>query len=76
MDVVKTRLQTGNEKYSGIRDCSKFIYSSFGIKGFFKGLVPRVMIVSVYFIFVIFSHCLQLQFWYMNFSKNIYLLFS
>lgn len=47
MDVIKTRLQTGAEKHQGIISCAKYIHKSYGLNGFFKGLTPRVLIVSV-----------------------------
>lgn len=48
MDVVKTRMQ-GLEahKYRGVMDCMAKIYRNEGLLGFYKGLVPRLVKVSL-----------------------------
>lgn len=42
LEVIRTRLsvQKNNKKYNGIIDCSKKMYGSQGIKGFYRGLQP------------------------------------
>eukprot|EP01137_Pigoraptor_chileana_P022815 Opistho-2@88160 len=53
MDVVKTRLQAplapGEAPYKGIRECTARIWKNEGGAAFFKGVVPRVMIISPLF---------------------------
>ncbi|KAI8898778.1 mitochondrial carrier domain-containing protein [Globomyces pollinis-pini] len=53
MDVVKTKLQVlptdGVSLYSGQLDCYRSILVKDGISGLFKGVVPRVLIVSPLF---------------------------
>lgn len=44
LDVIKTRLQTGNAlKYSGVWDCGYTILKEEGPKAFMKGSVPRLI---------------------------------
>jgi solute carrier family 25 aspartate/glutamate transporter 12/13 len=53
MDVIKTRLQVkpkpGDPVYTGIADCFQQILSKEGKKAFFKGVVPRCLIISPLF---------------------------
>ncbi|OZJ06159.1 hypothetical protein BZG36_01061 [Bifiguratus adelaidae] len=44
-DSVKTRMQTHN--YSSIVDCVKHTYAEEGLRGFFRGMVPPLVTVSV-----------------------------
>jgi len=51
-DVIKTRLQAKSEdgkKYHGIRDCFTRTLNEEGPKAFFKGAIPRVLIISPLF---------------------------
>lgn len=53
-DVIKTRLQVipiehRQPQYSGIKDCTKKIYQNEGLSSFFKGAVPRMMVISPLF---------------------------
>lgn len=52
-DVVKTRLQAlpgGHEpRYNGIKDCILKIYHIEGPTSFFKGAVPRIMVIAPLF---------------------------
>jgi len=48
-DVIKTRLQSGSGNYKGIVDCFSQIISNEGPKALFKGLVPRILIISPLF---------------------------
>jgi len=52
-DVIKTRLQVkpgpGDPVYTGIRDCFETISKKEGPRAFFKGVVPRVLIISPLF---------------------------
>ncbi len=61
-DTIKTRLQAGQTKYSGILDCITTTYREEGWRAFTKGLVPRVLIISPLFgiTFMVFE---QLQRW-------------
>lgn len=44
MDVIKTRLQTDSELYSGsIRTCAKFTFEEGGYAAFLRGSVPRLL---------------------------------
>ncbi|KAI8928677.1 mitochondrial carrier domain-containing protein [Entophlyctis helioformis] len=53
MDVVKTRLQAGSrggaKVYKGMLHCYQDIIKTEGVHALFKGVVPRVMIVSPLF---------------------------
>jgi len=53
MDVIKTRLQaqTGSavKQYSGIMDCASQILQKEGPTAFFKGTVPRILIIAPLF---------------------------
>lgn len=43
-DVIKTRLQTqGPAEYSGVRDTARRILIEEGMKGFWRGVVPRML---------------------------------
>lgn len=48
-DTIKTRLQAGQGKYTGIVDCARKTWAEEGARGFGKGLVPRVLIISPLF---------------------------
>lgn len=52
-DVIKTRLQVtpskGIEPYKGIRDCFVRTVKNEGFGALFKGVVPRVLVVSPLF---------------------------
>eukprot|EP01100_Stratorugosa_tubuloviscum_P000785 TRINITY_DN1179_c0_g2_i1.p1 TRINITY_DN1179_c0_g2~~TRINITY_DN1179_c0_g2_i1.p1 ORF type:complete len:288 (-),score=121.96 TRINITY_DN1179_c0_g2_i1:181-1044(-) len=51
-DVIKTRIQAKGEgaaKYNGIRDCATRILKEEGVTAFFKGSIPRVLIVAPLF---------------------------
>ena len=53
MDVIKTRIQTlpkpGDPVYHGVRDCVSQIIRNEGPSAFFKGAVPRMLIISPLF---------------------------
>lgn len=51
MDVIKTRLQAqgGSTAYSGIVDCATQIYTKEGVGAFFKGWLPRSLVVAPLF---------------------------
>lgn len=51
MDCVKTRLQTQgslpeNMRYSGILHCARSVYAESGVRGFWKGTVPRLLYLA------------------------------
>ena len=53
-DVIKTRLQVlprgrSEPRYLGIKDCAIKIYKHEGISSFFKGAVPRIMVIAPLF---------------------------
>ena len=53
-DVIKTRLQVINRKqgeptYTGIMDCAKKIFRNEGLKAFYKGAVPRIIVIAPLF---------------------------
>lgn len=53
MDVVKTRLQVirsgGEAAYNGMLDCVRKTYENEGIKAFYKGTVPRMIVIAPLF---------------------------
>ena len=54
MDVVKTRLQVlrnaqGEAAYSGIVDCVRKTYKNEGVMAFYKGAVPRMIVIAPLF---------------------------
>ncbi|EDO39174.1 predicted protein [Nematostella vectensis] len=54
LDVIKTRLQLlnrpqGEPNYNGIIDCAKKIYSNEGLAAFYKGAVPRMIVIAPLF---------------------------
>ena len=62
MDVVKTRLQRkyqGEAPYKGIRDCWSKIIKEEGVGALFKGVVPRVFIVSPLFAITVLVYEMQ-----------------
>ena len=53
-DVIKTRLQVlpnghSEPRYVGIKDCARKIYKHEGLGSFFKGAVPRIMVIAPLF---------------------------
>jgi solute carrier family 25 glutamate transporter 18/22 len=53
-DVIKTRLQVlpsghSEPRYLGIKDCAIKIYKHEGMSSFFKGAVPRIMVIAPLF---------------------------
>lgn len=54
LDVVKTRLQVirtghGEAAYNGFVDCVRKTYTNEGIKAFYKGAVPRMIVIAPMF---------------------------
>ncbi|KJE96852.1 transmembrane protein [Capsaspora owczarzaki ATCC 30864] len=53
LDVIKTRIQTvpkpGDPVYHGVPDCVRQIVRNEGFSAFFKGAVPRMLIISPLF---------------------------
>lgn len=53
LDVIKTRLQvirTGGEAtYNGLWDCARKTYANEGISAFYKGVVPRMIVIAPLF---------------------------
>jgi len=54
LDVVKTRLQVirsgqGEATYNGFVDCVQKTYTNEGIRAFFKGAVPRMVVIAPLF---------------------------
>ncbi|XP_039259321.2 mitochondrial glutamate carrier 1-like [Styela clava] len=54
IDVVKTRIQTlapstNNREYKGVKDCARRIYKEEGLKAFFRGALPRAMVIAPLF---------------------------
>ena len=48
IDVVKTRMQgLDANRYTGSIDCAMKIYQNEGFRGFYKGLTPRLVKVSM-----------------------------
>ena len=50
-DTVKTRLQTqgslpASMRYNGVLDCARGVFREAGARGFFKGLVPRLLYLA------------------------------
>lgn len=61
-DVVKTRLQAGSGKeYAGLWDCAVRIYQKEGVPALFKGVIPRVLIISPLFGITMFVYEVQQQ---------------
>lgn len=53
-DVIKTRLQLlnrpqGEPSYNGIIDCARKIYQNEGFLAFYKGAVPRMIVIAPLF---------------------------
>ena len=51
MDCVKTRLQTQGSlpehmRYTGILHCARSVYAESGVRGFWKGTVPRLLYLA------------------------------
>ncbi|PSN29957.1 Solute carrier family 25 member 38 [Blattella germanica] len=42
-DVIKTKMQLYPEKFNGIQSVIVYIHQKYGMKGYFKGLVPRML---------------------------------
>lgn len=54
LDVIKTRLQTlkrveGETTYNGIVDCAVKVYRQEGFSAFYKGAVPRMIVIAPLF---------------------------
>ena len=54
IDVIKTRLQVINRKqgeptYTGIIDCAQKIFNNEGVRAFYKGAVPRIIVIAPLF---------------------------
>jgi len=58
IDVVKTRMQ-GLEahRYNGVIDCCRQVYQNDGLKGFYKGTIPRMgrVVADVAIVFTLFD---------------------
>lgn len=53
-DVIKTRLQVirrsqGEPTYNGIVHCATMMYKNEGINAFYKGAVPRIIVIAPLF---------------------------
>lgn len=70
MDVIKTRLQVkpkpGDPVYTGIRDCYQQILKNEGRSAFFKGVVPRCLIISPLFGIALVVYEFQKKFFFSN----------
>eukprot|EP01097_Dermamoeba_algensis_P004814 TRINITY_DN3091_c0_g1_i1.p1 TRINITY_DN3091_c0_g1~~TRINITY_DN3091_c0_g1_i1.p1 ORF type:complete len:298 (-),score=39.55 TRINITY_DN3091_c0_g1_i1:230-1123(-) len=55
-DVLKTRLQAPGSTYKGLVDCAQQILRSEGPAALFKGVVPRMMIISPLFGITLFVY--------------------
>lgn len=42
-DVLKTKMQLYPSKFNGIWSCVIYVHSKYGFKGYFKGMVPRML---------------------------------
>ncbi|XP_071443567.1 mitochondrial glycine transporter B-like [Hetaerina americana] len=42
-DVLKTKMQLYPEKFNGIMDVIFYVHKKYGMKGYFKGLAPRML---------------------------------
>ncbi|XP_069684951.1 mitochondrial glycine transporter A-like isoform X2 [Periplaneta americana] len=42
-DVIKTKMQLYPEKFNGIHSVLIYVHKRYGMKGYFKGLVPRML---------------------------------
>ncbi|KAL3273973.1 hypothetical protein HHI36_015394 [Cryptolaemus montrouzieri] len=42
-DVLKTKMQLYPNKFSGIWSAAIYIHTKYGVKGYFKGIVPRML---------------------------------
>ena len=54
LDVIKTRLQVlkraeGEPTYNGIADCAVRVFRQEGITAFYKGAVPRMIVIAPLF---------------------------
>lgn len=59
VDVVKTNMQgEGASKFKGPMDCAAQIWKNEGIRGFYKGTVPRLsrVVIDVALTFVLYEH--------------------
>lgn len=67
MDVIKTKLQvipkSGDRAYTGMLDCYQHVLKTDGVKGLFRGVVPRVLIVSPLFAITVLVYEFQQRFW-------------
>jgi len=65
-DGIKTRLQNGEGKYSGVIDCVKKVYAKEGIAGMFRGCTARVLIISPFFGITMMTYELLQRFFFPN----------
>lgn len=74
-DVIKTRLQvkarTGEQTYSGIRDCFAKVLAQEGPKAFFKGCLMRVFRSSPQFGVTLFSYEMLQRFFAPNLTPRV-----
>ncbi|KAG8235533.1 hypothetical protein J437_LFUL013495 [Ladona fulva] len=42
-DVLKTKMQLYPDKFTGIQDVVIYVYKKYGVRGYFKGIVPRML---------------------------------
>lgn len=42
-DVVKTKMQLYPNEFNGIYHATFFVYKKYGVLGYFKGIVPRML---------------------------------
>ena len=54
LDVIKTRLQVlkrveGEPTYNGIIDCAVKVFKQEGITAFYKGAIPRIIVIAPLF---------------------------
>lgn len=42
-DVLKTKMQLYPNKFNGLLSVIVYVHSKYGLKGYFKGLVPRML---------------------------------
>ena len=52
MDVIKTKLQVKDSIYKSQLECYRHVYQEKGVRGLFRGAMPRAMIVSVIIIYL------------------------
>lgn len=42
-DVIKTKMQLYPEEFRGVWSAVVYVHSNYGVKGYFKGIVPRML---------------------------------